>query len=106
MGLKKAGKDGEWVGLCPFHEDKEPSLHVSEDKGLYHCFGCEAKGDALPDQLSASFDKTERECPAKGCASIRRRHVPDHVDRQARQIGIDPHQLRAFREPRLAVERE
>ena len=45
--LKKAGKDGEWVGLCVFHSETDPSLHVSEDKGVYHCFGCEASGDAL-----------------------------------------------------------
>jgi DNA primase catalytic core len=45
--LKKAGKDGEWLGLCCFHQESSPSLHVSEDKGLYHCFGCGAKGDAL-----------------------------------------------------------
>ena len=43
--LKKAGKDH--VGLCTFHEEKTPSLHVDHEKGCYNCFGCGAGGDAL-----------------------------------------------------------
>ena len=41
--LRKAGK--EYVGRCPFHADKTPSLSVNEDRGVFHCFGCGAKGD-------------------------------------------------------------
>jgi DNA primase len=41
--LRKAGK--EFIGRCPFHADKTPSFSVSEDKGIFHCFGCGAKGD-------------------------------------------------------------
>jgi CHC2 zinc finger len=41
--LRKAGN--EYVGLCPFHEDKTPSFSVNEDKGIFHCFGCDVKGD-------------------------------------------------------------
>ena len=33
--------------ICPFHEDKNPSMGVSDDKGLYHCFSCGAGGDAI-----------------------------------------------------------
>jgi hypothetical protein len=43
--LRKAGK--EWTGLCPFHADKAPSFSVNEGKGLFHCFGCGAKGDVI-----------------------------------------------------------
>ena len=42
--LKRSGTDS-WTGLCPFHNDKRPSFHVSEGKGLYHCFSCKASGD-------------------------------------------------------------
>lgn len=39
--LKKRGKN--FVGLCPFHQEKTPSFTVSSGKQVYHCFGC-AKG--------------------------------------------------------------
>src|SRR5580692_6144418 len=37
----------EYVGLCPFHNEKSPSFCVVEDKGFFHCFGCGAHGDAI-----------------------------------------------------------
>lgn len=45
VGLKKRGKD--YVGLCPFHEEKTPSFNVSSAKGLYHCFGCSTGGNVF-----------------------------------------------------------
>jgi len=44
VALKPAGK-GRWKGLCPFHQEKTPSFHVDESKGLCYCFGCKAGGD-------------------------------------------------------------
>jgi len=35
------------VCLCPFHDDTNPSLQVSDAKGLYHCFSCKASGNAI-----------------------------------------------------------
>lgn len=43
--LKRSGKG--YVGLCPFHEEKTPSFHVSPDKQLFHCFGCGRGGDVF-----------------------------------------------------------
>ncbi|MEJ2539681.1 MAG: DNA primase [Gemmatimonadota bacterium] len=43
--LKKAGR--EYKANCPFHEEKTPSFWVNPDKGVYHCFGCGAAGDAI-----------------------------------------------------------
>ncbi|MDP8978534.1 MAG: CHC2 zinc finger domain-containing protein, partial [Actinomycetota bacterium] len=43
--LKRAGTG--WKGLCPFHQEKTPSFHVDSHRGLFHCFGCEAGGDAI-----------------------------------------------------------
>ena len=41
--LKKAGN--EYLGLCPFHDDHNPSLSVNREKGVWHCFGCGKSGD-------------------------------------------------------------
>ncbi|HJS27446.1 MAG TPA: CHC2 zinc finger domain-containing protein, partial [Actinomycetota bacterium] len=46
VSVKKAGNDS-FVGLCPFHTEKTPSMSVSPSKGMYHCFGCGAGGDAI-----------------------------------------------------------
>ena len=43
--LKKQGKD--FVGLCPFHDDKSPSFSVSPSKQFYYCFSCGAGGNAF-----------------------------------------------------------
>ncbi|MCX7797758.1 MAG: DNA primase [Melioribacter sp.] len=43
--LRKRGKN--FVGLCPFHQEKTPSFIVSSDKQIYHCFGCGAGGNVF-----------------------------------------------------------
>lgn len=45
LQLKRVGQ--RWVGLCPFHAEKSPSFSVNGEQGLYYCFGCQAKGDAI-----------------------------------------------------------
>ncbi|HSK26028.1 MAG TPA: DNA primase, partial [Jiangellales bacterium] len=44
--LRNAG-GGSLKGLCPFHDEKSPSFHVTPARGLYHCFGCQAGGDVI-----------------------------------------------------------
>jgi DNA primase len=44
--LRRSGAS-EWVGRCPFHEERTPSFGVNADDKVYHCFGCQASGDAF-----------------------------------------------------------
>ncbi|HNR24241.1 MAG TPA: DNA primase [Candidatus Bipolaricaulis anaerobius] len=68
--LKPAGQ--RFKGRCPFHPDDTPSLLVSPDKGLWHCFGCHAGGDAIGFLMK-----------------IERLSFPEALSRLARELGIE-----------------
>ena len=53
--LKKNGKS--YKGLCPFHEDSNPSLSVNPSTNLWQCFGCSAGGDVI--RFVEMFDKVD-----------------------------------------------
>ena len=53
IDLKKNGKS--YFGLCPFHDDKIPSLSINPNKNLWQCFGCGAAGDVI--RFVELFDK-------------------------------------------------
>lgn len=60
--LKKGGAN--YMGLCPFHNEKSPSFTVSPTKQFYHCFGCGAHGSAigfLMEYSGSSFVDTVRD---------------------------------------------
>lgn len=45
INLSKRGKD--YIGLCPFHDDHSPSMHVSKEKQIYKCFTCGKGGNLI-----------------------------------------------------------
>jgi DNA primase len=64
--LRKRGKN--FLGLCPFHSEKTPSFTVSEEKQIYHCFGCHAGGNVfkfLMEYEKISFIEAVQELAAK-----------------------------------------
>ena len=64
--LQRAGR--EWKACCPFHNEKTPSFTVSDEKGFYHCFGCQAHGDVISwmtDQRGLSFMDAVKELAAE-----------------------------------------
>ena len=45
LEVRRAGKG--WMARCPFHEDKTPSLSLTPEGGVWHCFGCGRGGDGI-----------------------------------------------------------
>lgn len=69
--VKKTGKG--YVGLCPFHDDTNPSMHVDDEKGLFHCFSCGAGGDIFGFYMrynNLSFPETLSELAKKAGVTI------------------------------------
>lgn len=57
--LRRTGSN--FQGQCPFHHDKSPSFSVSEDKQVYHCFGCKASGNIftfVQNHMGMTFPET------------------------------------------------
>ena len=67
--LKKTGRN--YLGICPFHTEKSPSFTVSEEKGIFHCFGCNTGGGVF--QFLMRIDQLS---------------FPEAVERVAKRYGI------------------
>ena len=85
--LKKAGRN--YQGLCPFHGEKTPSFTVSEEKGIFHCFGCQAGGSVF--HFLMKYDQLS---------------FPEAVERVAKRYGIRIALSDGAREPGESGERE
>lgn len=68
--LKRTGRNH--TGLCPFHSEKTPSFSVSEERGLFYCFGCQASGDVFK-FLMLKENLT----------------FPEALERLAREVGVE-----------------
>ncbi|MGA2928355.1 MAG: DNA primase [Solirubrobacteraceae bacterium] len=97
--LRRAGVNS-YFGLCPFHDEQTASFHVSPDERLYHCFGCQASGDAfdfvmateglefkaaleaLADQFGVALE-TEAEAPEATARRARRDRLQSLLGRAA-----------------------
>jgi len=90
IALKKVGADH--VGLCPFHEDKTPSLRVTAGKGLFRCPACGAAGNVI--QFVAKKEGlTDREAALKLCGSIpgvmRASELPTAGEKKSSSPAVD-----------------
>ena len=74
LTLKKAGRN--YLGLCPFHQEKTPSFTVNREKQIFYCFGCGEGGNAItllmkvanksfPEAIKALAEKTGVLLPVK-----------------------------------------
>src|SRR5262249_55238843 len=85
--LKKTGRNH--LGLCPFHGEKTPSFTVSEEKGIFHCFGCQTGGSVF--HFLMKYDQLS---------------FPEAVERVAKRYGIKIEPSDGAREPGESGERE
>jgi len=90
VALKKQGR--EFVGLCPFHEDHRPSMHVSPAKQIFKCFVCGAGGSAI--QFLMQYEKLS--FPEAVRALAERAHIaaPDDAEAGPRGDGLGKDELR------------
>ena len=80
--LRKAGKS--FMGRCPFHEEKTPSFSVSQEKGVYHCFGCGKSGNMFTfvmDTQSLTFFDAVKLLADKANVTIEYENEPYDPDR-------------------------
>ncbi len=96
LKLKKVGS--RYVGLCPFHAEKTPSFSVNPQRGFFHCFGCQASGDAfsfLMRMEGKSFPEALEELATRAGVELpaRRRVEPGVRELRARLLAL--HELAA-----------
>lgn len=85
VALRPAGR--EYVGLCPFHEERTPSFYVSPEKQVYHCHGCGASGDAirfLQQTSGLSFLEAVEELAARAGMQLPELRAPSEAERRRR----------------------
>ncbi|MCR5451775.1 MAG: DNA primase [Lachnospiraceae bacterium] len=82
VNLKKSGSS--YTGLCPFHNEKTPSFHVTPSKQIYHCFGCGAGGDVfnfICNYENVSFNEALSMLAADCGVSLPERHMGEEEKR-------------------------
>ncbi len=96
-------KGGNYMGLCPFHNEKTPSFSVSQSKQMFYCFGCGAGGnvitflmqyenDTFQEALQTLAQKAGIELPKQELSSKARREA----DKRARIMEINKASAKYF----------
>ena len=88
--LRKRGRN--YIGLCPFHSEKTPSFTVSEDKQIFHCFGCHAGGNVfkfLMDYEKISFIESVQELAGQFGIDIEYESTPGDGKQSEQEIFYD-----------------
>ena len=82
LPLTQKGKNH--FGVCPFHDDTNPSMSVSRDKQIYKCFSCGASGNVFQfvmDYEHVSFKEALKIIADKAGIEIKGIHIDKHVDK-------------------------
>lgn len=93
--LKRQGQS--FVALCPFHEEKTPSFHVSDNKKMFHCYGCGKWGDVFTfvqemdglgfkEALTRVSEMSGRPAPSLGRGQKEQKREAAHQDDEQRSL--------------------
>lgn len=93
VALKKRGAN--WIGLCPFHNDRRPSFYVSRSKGICKCFACGEGGSAVNFIM-----KHEQLSYPEALRYLARKY---HIDIQEKELTDEEKQAQTEREAMLML---
>jgi DNA primase len=88
--LKKAGAN--YKALCPFHNEKTPSLMVSPEKQIWHCFGCQKGGDIFTFKMEmdhVDFGEALEELAERTGVKLQRRNFLDPEKKSRKKILME-----------------
>jgi DNA primase len=80
---------GDFWACCPFHEEKTPSFHCDDRRGIYHCFGCGATGDHfkfVTETEGLSFVEAVQRLAADAGVAL---PAPDPREREREAVRVD-----------------
>lgn len=94
--VKLQKKGGNYWGCCPFHNEKTPSFSVSEDRQMYHCFGCGVSGNVytfLMKYENYSFQEAVKALAERAGVSLPEAEYSEEqrrkADRRARLLEVN-----------------
>ncbi len=98
IDVKKKGKS--FLSLCPFHPDKHPSLHISQQKQVYHCFSCKASGNVytfIQNYEKITFVEAVEKLAARAGIELKKNLLsPDHANELTRLFEINKSAAKYF----------
>ena len=79
-------KGSNYVGVCPFHNDRNPSMSVNQPRQIYHCFSCGAGGDVFKfvmDYEGLTFPEAMRTLADRAGVELPRQEYSEEAKQQA-----------------------
>lgn len=99
VSLKKTGQN--YKGLCPFHSEKTPSFVVSQDKQIFHCFGCNEGGDIFAWVMKIDgleFVEALKKLASDAGIALSKSYNPEKSDRREKLFSINEEACLFFEE--------
>lgn len=103
--LRRVG--ASYIGLCPFHQEKTPSFHVSPAKQFFYCFGCQKSGDVfrfLMDHEGRRFVEVVKDLAARVGVSVPDEDTRSRPDKRGQRLADESERSRILKVNALAAQ--